>query len=106
MTFVVHMLAHTPPYVFVLLAYLIWQGVLHPSCADVNADRVFMFHCEMMTPGSRRRYLGMGRLGRCIRDAVLLRDTAPDRCHALAGGRRGRDCAAITLLSNSRMERS
>jgi hypothetical protein len=51
MTFVVHMLAHTPPYVFVLLAYLIWQGVLHPSCADVNADRVFMFHYEMMTPG-------------------------------------------------------
>jgi hypothetical protein len=28
MNFVVHMLAHTPPYVFVLLAYLIWQGVL------------------------------------------------------------------------------
>jgi hypothetical protein len=27
MTFVVHMLAHTPPYVFVLLAYLIWQGL-------------------------------------------------------------------------------
>ena len=28
MTFVVQMLAHTPPYVFVLLAYLIWQGAL------------------------------------------------------------------------------
>ena len=28
MTFVVQMLAHTPPYVFVLLAYLVWQGVL------------------------------------------------------------------------------
>jgi hypothetical protein len=27
-TFVVQMLAHTPPYVFVLLAYLIWQGAL------------------------------------------------------------------------------
>jgi len=27
-TFVVQMLAHTPPYVFVLLAYLVWQGVL------------------------------------------------------------------------------
>jgi hypothetical protein len=27
MTFFVQMLAHTPPYVFVLLAYLIWQGV-------------------------------------------------------------------------------
>ena len=28
MAFVVRMLAHTPPYVFVLLAYLVWQGVL------------------------------------------------------------------------------
>jgi hypothetical protein len=28
MAFVVQMLAHTPPYVFVLLAYLFWQGVL------------------------------------------------------------------------------
>ena len=28
MAFVVQMLAHTPPYVFVLLAYLVWQGVL------------------------------------------------------------------------------
>jgi hypothetical protein len=28
MTFLIQMLAHTPPYVFVLLAYLIWQGVL------------------------------------------------------------------------------
>jgi len=27
MIFVVQMLAHTPPYVFVLLAYLVWQGV-------------------------------------------------------------------------------
>jgi hypothetical protein len=27
MTFVVQMLAHTPPYVFLLLAYLAWQGV-------------------------------------------------------------------------------
>jgi hypothetical protein len=27
MAFVVQMLAHTPPYVFVLLAYLIWRGV-------------------------------------------------------------------------------
>jgi hypothetical protein len=27
MTFVVQMLAHTPPYVFLLLAYLTWQGV-------------------------------------------------------------------------------
>jgi hypothetical protein len=27
MTFVGHMLAHTPSYVFVLLAYLVWQGV-------------------------------------------------------------------------------
>lgn len=28
MTFVGQMLAHTPPYVFLLLAYLAWQGVL------------------------------------------------------------------------------
>ena len=28
MAFVVQMLAHTPPYIFVLLAYLVWQGVL------------------------------------------------------------------------------
>jgi hypothetical protein len=28
MTFVVHMLAHTPLYVFVLFAYIVWQGVL------------------------------------------------------------------------------
>lgn len=28
MTFLVQMLTHTPPYVFVLLAYLVWQGVL------------------------------------------------------------------------------
>jgi hypothetical protein len=28
MTFVVQMLAYTPPYVFVLLAYLVWQGLL------------------------------------------------------------------------------
>lgn len=28
MIFVVQMLAHTPLYVFVLLAYLVWQGVL------------------------------------------------------------------------------
>lgn len=28
MTFVMHMLAHTPLYVFVLLAYLVWQGAL------------------------------------------------------------------------------
>jgi hypothetical protein len=27
MMFVVHMLARTPPYVFVQLAYLVWQGV-------------------------------------------------------------------------------
>jgi len=27
-TFVVQMLSHTPPYVFVLLAYLVWQGLL------------------------------------------------------------------------------
>lgn len=26
MTFVVQMLAHTPPYVYVLLAYLVWQA--------------------------------------------------------------------------------
>jgi hypothetical protein len=28
MTFFVQMLAHTPPYVFFLLAYLVWQGML------------------------------------------------------------------------------
>ena len=28
MTFVMHMLAHTPLYVFVLSAYLVWQGAL------------------------------------------------------------------------------
>lgn len=28
MIFVMQMLAHTPPYVFVLLAYVVWQGVL------------------------------------------------------------------------------
>ena len=28
MAFVVRMLAHNPPYVLVLLAYLVWQGVL------------------------------------------------------------------------------
>src|SRR5438477_10191068 len=28
MAFVMHMLAHTPLYVFVLLAYLVWQGAL------------------------------------------------------------------------------
>jgi hypothetical protein len=27
MTFFVQMLAHTPPYVFFLLAYIVWQGV-------------------------------------------------------------------------------
>jgi hypothetical protein len=28
MTFFVQMLVHTPPYVFLLLAYFVWQGVL------------------------------------------------------------------------------
>ena len=40
MTFVVQMLADTPPYAFVLLAYLVWQGVrsLRPRHGLADAD--------------------------------------------------------------------
>jgi hypothetical protein len=34
MTFFVQMLAHTPPYVFFLLAYLVWQGAVGLEDAD------------------------------------------------------------------------
>lgn len=51
MTFFAQMLAHTPPYVFFLFAYLVWQGVLSLRARRQPAWRMLIVPAVFTTTG-------------------------------------------------------